>query len=81
MVSARVISSIAVTEGRNPPGKMYLLIQVYVFRVASIRSCGMVIAWMPTRPPGASRRSMVWKYVDQNSWPTASIISTETTAS
>ena len=30
VVSARVISSIAVTEGRNPPGKMYLLIQVKV---------------------------------------------------
>ena len=81
MVSARVISSIAVTEGRKPPGKMYLLIHVNVRRVASIRSCGIVIAWMPTRPPGASSRSMVWKYVDQNSCPTASIISTETMAS
>ena len=50
-------------------------------RVASIRSCGMVIAWMPTRPPGASSRSRVLKYVGQYSWPTASIISTETIAS
>ena len=36
---------------------------------------------MPTRPPGASTRSMVRKYVGQYSWPTASIISTESTAS
>ena len=74
-------SSIAVTEGRKPPGKMYLFIQVQVFRVASIRSCGIVIAWIPTRPPGASSRSMVRKYVDQYSCPTASIISTDTIAS
>ena len=60
---------------------MYLLIQVKVLRVASIRSCGMVIAWTPTRPPGASSRSIVEKYVDQYSWPTASIISTDTMAS
>ena len=60
---------------------MYLLIQVCVRRVASIRSCGIRIAWMPTLPPGASSRSSVPKYSGQNWWPTASIISTETTAS
>ena len=45
----------ASAEGRKPPGKMYLLIQVKVPRVASIRSCGIVIACRPTVPPGASR--------------------------
>ena len=60
---------------------MYLLIHVHVWRVASIRSWGIVIAWMPTLPPGASTRSIVEKYVDQYSWPTASIISTDSTAS
>ena len=49
-----------------------------MLRVASIRSCGIVIAWIATRPPGASTRSRVSKYVGQNSWPTASIISTDT---
>ena len=52
-----------------------------MFRVAIIRSCGMVIAWIATRPPGARTRSMVSKYVAQYWWPTASIISTDTTAS
>ena len=60
---------------------MYLLIQVNPPRVASIRSWGIVIAWMPTRPPGASTASIVWKYDGQYSAPTASIISTDTTAS
>ena len=52
-----------------------------MLRVASIRSCGIVIAWSTARPPGASTRSIVAKYVGQYSWPTASIISTDTTAS
>ena len=52
-----------------------------MLRVASIRSCGIVIAWMATVPPGASTGSMVSKYVSQYCQPTASIISTETTAS
>ena len=60
---------------------MYLLIHVWPSRVASIRSCGIVIAWMATRPPGARTWSIVRKYVPQNSWPTASIISTDSTAS
>ena len=80
-MSRPVISSIASTEGRKPPGKTYLLIQVCEPRVASIRSWGIVIAWIPTRPPGASTRSMVEKYVDQKSYPTASIISTDSTTS
>ena len=78
VVWSRVTSSITSTDGRKPPGKMYLLIQVNWPRVASIRSCGIVIAWMPTLPPGASTWSMVEKYDGQYSAPTASIISTET---
>jgi hypothetical protein len=60
---------------------MYFLIQVKSSRVSSIRWCGIVIAWSAKRPPGTSRSSTVRKYVDQYSSPTASIISTETTAS
>ena len=52
-----------------------------MLRVASIRSCGMVMAWIATRPPGITSRSSVWKYVGQNRYPTASIISTDSTAS
>ncbi len=65
----------------SPPGKTYLWIQVKVSREASIRSCGMVMAWSANRPPGASRWSRAPKYTGQNSAPTASIISTLTTAS
>ena len=53
------------SEGMIPPGKMYFWIQPKRPRVASIRSCAMVIAWMLTLPPGASSRSMVAKYVGQ----------------
>ena len=41
----------------------------------------MVMAWIATRPPGATSRSSVWKYVGQNRYPTASTISTDNTAS
>ena len=78
VVWSRVTCSITSIDGRKPPGKMYLLIQVNPPRVASIRSCGMVIAWMPTLPPGASTGSIVEKYDGQYSAPTASIISTDT---
>jgi hypothetical protein len=60
---------------------MYLCIQVYEAALATIRSCGMVIACGPKRPPGSSRRPIVAKNVGQYSAPTASIISTLTTAS
>ncbi len=60
---------------------MYLRIQVYVPALASIRSCGMVIAWRTARPPGSRTRSSVAKYAGQYGRPTASIISTLTTAS
>lgn len=68
-------------DGMRPPGKTYLLIQVCVRAVCSIRSCGMVMAWRATEPPGARRRRRAAKYVAQYSAPTASIISTLTTAS
>ena len=60
---------------------MYFWIQVYVLRDASIRLLGIVMAWIATRPPGDTSRSRVWKYVGQKRYPTASIISTDTTAS
>lgn len=65
----------------SPPGKTYFCIQVWVSRVASMRSSGMVIAWSATVPPGASSRSRAVKYTGQYSAPTASIISTLTMAS
>jgi hypothetical protein len=37
-----------------------------VLREASIRSCGIVIAWIANPPPGDTNRSSVWKYVGQN---------------
>ena len=49
--------------------------------LASIRSCGMVMACRPARPPGLSSRWMVPKYSCQWLAPTASIISTLTSAS
>ena len=55
------VSSIACKDGIRPPGKMYFWIQPKLRRVASTRSCAMVIAWMPTTPPGASSRSSVVK--------------------
>ena len=57
---------IASADGSRPPGKMYFWIQVWVLRVASIRACGMVMAWIATRPPGVTSRSSVRKYVGQN---------------
>jgi hypothetical protein len=57
------------------------VIHVCECRVATIRSCGIVIACRPTRPPGASSRRSVAKNTGQYSSPTASIISTDTTAS
>ena len=62
-----VIPRIASVDASIPPGKMYLWIQVWVLRLALIRECGMVIAWIATRPPGVARRSRVWKYLRQNS--------------
>ena len=53
------------TEGSMPPGKMYFWIQVCVDRVASIQSCGMVIAWRAARPPGSSSRARAAKYAGQ----------------
>ena len=41
----------------------------------------MRIAWIAALPPGASSESIFSKYVGQYSSPTASIISTDTTAS
>ena len=57
---------------------MYFRIQVWVSRLAIIRSCGMVMACRPALPPGASSRSMAPKYSCQWLAPTASIISTLT---
>nr|WP_245734302.1 hypothetical protein [Lentzea jiangxiensis] len=48
---------------------------------AIMRSCGVVIARSSTRPPGASTRSSIEKQSGQCPAPTASIISTLTTAS
>ena len=42
----------ACSEGIWPPGNMYWWIQLCPPRVASMRSCGMVIACSPTRPRG-----------------------------
>ena len=61
-VCRSVISAMAWIDGSSPPGKMYFWIQVCVLRLASIRSCGMVIAWIATRPPGRTSRSSVAKY-------------------
>jgi hypothetical protein len=76
-----VIAEIACVDGSSPPGKMYFWIQVCALRVASIRACGIVITWIATRPPGRTSRSTAAKYVGHERYPTASIISTETTAS
>ena len=74
--------SIARSDGSAPPGKMYLLIHVYWSRVASIRSCASRIAWMPMRPPGASSAVEGARSTSASTpSPTASIISTLTTAS
>ncbi|AMC40446.1 Uncharacterised protein [Mycobacterium tuberculosis] len=43
-VCCPVMSMMACVDGSSPPGKMYFWIQVWVWRVASIRWCGMVIA-------------------------------------
>ena len=43
-VCRSVIPMIASVDGSRPPGKMYFWIQVWVLRLASIRSCGMVMA-------------------------------------
>ena len=80
-VCRSVIPAMAWVDGSSPPGKMYFWIQVWVLRVASIRACGMVIAWIATRPPGRTSRSSVAKYRGHEWYPTASIISTDTTAS
>lgn len=68
-------------EGMRPPGKTYLLIQVCVRAVRSICSWPMVMDWSAIRPPGATASRRAAKYVGQKSLPTASIISTLTTAS
>ena len=52
---------IASVDGSRPPGKMYFWIQVWVLRLASIRECGMVMAWIATRPPGVTSASSVRK--------------------
>ncbi len=49
--------------------------------MATSRSWAIRIAWIATLPPGASSESIFAKYVGQYSSPTASIISTLTTAS
>ena len=48
---------------------------------AVVTPAGVAQRLQAALPPGASSRSMVSKYVGQYSWPTASIISTDTTAS
>lgn len=68
-------------EGIRPPGKTYLLIQVWVAAVSSICRWPMVMAWRAIRPPGSRARRSAPKYTGQCSAPTASIISTLTTAS
>ena len=74
--------TMASVDGSSPPGKMYFWIQVWVLRVASIRACGMVMAWIATRPPGRHQPvESAESTLGQNRYPTASIISTETTAS
>jgi hypothetical protein len=80
-VWSRTDSSIERTDGMRPPGKMYLWIHVHEALLAIMRSCGVVIAWSPALPPGASTRSSTEKYSGQCSAPTASILSTLTTAS
>ena len=61
-VCRSVIAEMAWVDGSSPPGKMYFWIQVWVLRLASIRVCGIVIAWIATRPPGRTSRSSVAKY-------------------
>ena len=64
-VYARTQSSMARIDGSAPPGKMYLWIQVYWWRVASIRSWLEHDGLEADRPPGASSRSRLRKNVGQ----------------
>lgn len=76
-----VMSAIAWVDGSSPPGKMYFCTQVKVLRLVSIRSWGMVIAWIATFPPGRTSRCSAAKYFGHEWYPIASIISTESTLS
>src|SRR6516225_9315417 len=78
LVCRSMVAEIARVDGSSPPGKMYFWIQVWVWRLASIRAWGMVITWIATRPPGRTSCSSIAKYRGHAWYPTASIISTDT---
>ncbi len=68
-------------HGSDPPGKMYRLMKSTVFFDSSNTWSGCTMAWIAHRPSGRSLSQQTRRYSSMNSWPTASIISIETTLS
>ena len=80
-VTVPTLSAIRFNDGRQPPGKMWVLAKLFDAFSTSKRRSSMVIACSRKRPSSASSRSQALKYASKYCQPTASIISTETSRS